>query len=379
MAGSIRKRGKRWEASHEVPVAAGVPRRREYKTFARRSEAEHWLRKRLTAISDGTFVTANRITVAQALDEWLRHGDWKPETHRSRASFAARVREDLGSLALQQVTPPLLRDFISTVRRSPRRDHREGPLMGHTVNHVIRVVKAVFKYAVEVGYLSADPSKSLPTRAHPEQRPMTILTKSELGDLLTAARGTAIEPGIWIAGFTGMRRGEVLGLRWRDVDLEQGEVRISSTITAGPGGKSYGPPKTPGSRRKVGLPDQALEWLRAYRRRQTAELGREAEFVCTSSRGEPWNPAAFSTQFRSLLRRSGLRAMRFHDLRHTHVAHLIADGLHIKTIADRLGHSSTKTTSDTYSHILPGVGDKELRTFHVPTGAVRVSHGAAVR
>jgi integrase len=162
-----------------------------------------------------------------------------------------------------------------------------------------------------------------------------------------------------------MRQGELLGLKWEDVDLEGGTVQVRRTLsTATGGGFRFGPPKTAKSRRSVKLPGAALSALKKHRQAQLEERMRLAGLfvdhglVFASRVGTPVSRQDLVTRsFKPLLKRAGLPDVRFHDLRHTCATLLLGRGVHAKLVQELLGHSTISVTLDTYSHVLPGMSD----------------------
>jgi integrase len=195
-----------------------------------------------------------------------------------------------------------------------------------------------------------------------EMRPFS---PDEARKLLETARGDSLEALYVLAVHTGMRQGELLGLKWEDVDLEGGVVRIRRTLTRNKGRLLLGEPKTKKSRRTVRLTETAAQTLREHLERQLEEierlgdLYRDQGLVFTTQVGTPINPTNLRRRsFASLLKRAGLPAIRFHDLRHTCATLLLLRNVHPKYVQELLGHATITITLDTYSHVLPGMGDQ---------------------
>jgi len=166
---------------------------------------------------------------------------------------------------------------------------------------------------------------------------------------------------VFIAVTTGLRRGEILGLRWSDVDLEKGVLSVNQAIESTKAGLSFKPPKTLKSRRSVALLPLTVQVLREHALKQKkARLAagpayKNSGLVCTRADGSPMNPRQLSKDFLSFIRRHKLKRIRFHDLRHTHASQMLRQGIHPKIVSERLGHSSVAITLDTYSQVLPGL------------------------
>lgn len=159
-----------------------------------------------------------------------------------------------------------------------------------------------------------------------------------------------------------MRRGEVLGLRWRDVDLETGRLRVTQQRVRGAEGLGYGAPKTANGRRSVALDPATIAALRGHRVRQAEDrfaFGpgyQDADLVFARADGSPEDPDGVSQVFERLGRLAGLPRIRFHDLRHTHATLALSAGIHPKVVQERLGHSTISVTLGVYSHVTAGMG-----------------------
>ena len=365
MPGSIRHRADRWQASVETPRRADGRRARVYKSFKSEREANLWLSRQYVDVASGSFVAPSSRTVGEVLEEYLPLADVAVTTQACRRSYARRIKDQIGNVPMQRVTPRRLQEWRSGLATSPRYDGRPGGLMPWTITQTVRIVKGMFRWAVDERYIATNPAAHLQLSAQPEQRDMTILLPDELVEMLEMARSSTVAAAVWMAGTCGLRRGEVLGLRWtEDIDLERGTVTVSHALSRRTGQLRRGPAKTRGSRRTLRLPPAAREFLADYRQRQLERYGFAPEYVCPNARGGAWAPSTFSTAFRAFLRRRNLRPMRFHDLRHTHAAHLIWAGVHIKAISERLGHASITTTMNIYGHLLPVVEDEAIEKLH---------------
>ncbi len=168
---------------------------------------------------------------------------------------------------------------------------------------------------------------------------------------------------------SGLRRGELLGLPWRDLDLEAGTLTVRQSLEETGAGCTLKQPKTARSRRSLPLGETTVAALKRHRVAQDGQrlalgpLYQDHGLVFASPEGSPWSPAAFSLAFMRLVRRIGLGGTRLHDLRHTHASLLLAQGGHPKIVSERLGHASVAITLDTYSHVLPGLQEAAVAQF----------------
>ena len=207
---------------------------------------------------------------------------------------------------------------------------------------------------------------------------MRALDEKEMAALLKLVQGTRLYMPILLGVSGGMRRGEILALRWQDLDLETGRAVICRSLEQTREGLRFKLPKTDRGRRTVVLPSFTCDTLRTHRVEQAKNrlaLGpayHDRDLICPREDGSPWPPDMLSTAFAALVRRSGLSHVRFHDLRHTHATQLLKQGVHPKIVSERLGHSNIGITLDTYSHVLPGMQEDAMAVFD---GSLRAALG----
>jgi integrase len=193
---------------------------------------------------------------------------------------------------------------------------------------------------------------------------MRPLSETEARTFLETARGDRFEPLYVLAITAGLRRGELLGLRWDDADLERGTLRVGRALVREGGRHTLGETKSRRGRRRVNLTPRTVSVLKAHRKRQLEErikltgLFEDHGLIFATSVGTPVNPENLvKRSFKPLLTRAGLPEIRFHDLRHTCATLLLGRGVHPKLVQELLGHATIAMTLDTYSHYLPSMGD----------------------
>jgi integrase len=274
------------------------------------------------------------------------------------------------------------------VLRPRRRGKTKGekaeaiPYAAATINKSLVVLKAMLRDAVEQGHLTESPAARVKSLKEPDpEETLHLLHPEEIARLLDAAEAP------WrtlyaVAVQTGLRRGELLALRWSDLDLRKGLLFVRRSLGRVREGGAYAirevPLKTRHSRRQVDLSPATVETLLTH----PAGDDPDRDFVFRSQAGGPIDPDNIDRAWRRHLTAAGLPVVRFHDLRHTHASLLIAAGVHPKAIQARLGHASITTTLNTYGHLMPsafeGVGkrlDEVLRPRH---GAAAVSARSVV-
>ena len=269
----------------------------------------------------------------------------------------AYIAPEIGGVALQSLTPARINAFYQSLVEHGRADGKG--LAARTVGHVHRVLHRAMRDAVRWRLLSSNPV-DFADPPKPQATSMKTWAPGELRAFLDAVQDDRLSALWTVASLTGARRGEVLGLRWQDVDLESGAISIIQTLNDVGNKLIIGEPKTPRSTRTISLDATTVEALRDHHRRQNAEImafGRAdwpAHYlVFTTEIGEPVRPAWLKRAFQQRVKAAGVPKIRLHDLRHTCASLMLAAGVPAKMASERLGHSSIVITLDTYSHVMP--------------------------
>jgi integrase len=348
----------------------GRRRRTSVTVHGSRKQAEaEWARLLL----EGTAAPATAmsdITVAEYLmDHWLEHAraTTAPSTYRRyRQIVLTELVPEFGTIRLTELTPMRVQSYLG--RSLSRKCHRKsgGDLSAQTVRHFYRCLKRSLALAVRWGLIPRNPC-DLVDAPRVEQTEMKALDERQLLALLAAIRQTRHHVPVLLAATTGMRLGEILALKWSDIDLECRECQVVRSLQQTDAGLSFKTPKTRRSRRTILLPQMAVTALKAHRAQQNEErllMGAgydDQGLVFARPDGSMWPPVQFSSDFRRLIRRHGFN-IRFHDLRHTHASQLLKAGVPVKVVSERLGHATASITLDVYSHVLPGMqADAVLR------------------
>jgi len=349
--GNIRKRTDgRWEA--RITLADG--KRKSF--FAKtRQEAAKMLVAATRDRDAGLPVVGGGQTLAQYLATWLEtvRPSLKAKAFRSYEQLTrVHVLPTLGRTPLTKVTPQQLQWLYAT--------RLEAGSSTTTVHHVHTVLHTALEAGLRLGLVQRNVCDLVdpPRMRHYE---IHVLTPAQVQILLQASQGHRLEALFFVALATGMRQGELLALKWQDVDLERGHLTVRATLQRNRGGGFVlVPPKTKRSRRRVVLPTVAIQALIAHRKRQDIErqtLGMawdEQGFVFTNRLGRPLDGIhVLRRALRPLLLRAGLPPIRFHDLRHTAATLLLIQGVNPKVVSEVLGHSNVSITLEIYSHVLP--------------------------
>jgi integrase len=283
----------------------------------------------------------------------------------SRDLIRLHIASVIGDLKLAKLTAADLQALYANRLATPARRRRRGepqdaparPLSATTVRYIHAVVHHALEDAVRWGLLVRNVADAVepPRRGRGE---LVVWTAEEVRRVLRAAEGDDLE-ALWrLALTTGMRRGEVLGVKWSDLDWEAGALAVQRRLGRGETARlTEDEPKTPTSRRRIALDAATLAALKRHRARQAehrlklGEAYTDRGYVFTGTFGAPLHPNVLYRRFAALIARAGVRPVRFHDLRHTSATLALALGVHPKIVAEPLGHSSIGMTLDLYSHV----------------------------
>jgi integrase len=363
--GHIRARGPgAWELKYDTGIDPVTGRRvTRFKTVrGAKRDAQRELRAILTAIDGGTYAAPTKMTVAVWLQQWLdeaQHGVTRKTHERYKEIVTLHLIPALGSMPLAKLQAVHIQHYYGQALASGRRDGKGG-LSPTTVRQHDRVLNVALKRARSLKLLATNPVEDT-SRPKVASRRMEVLEPAESAILLDVARGTRLFPIVFLTLGTGLRRGEVLGLRWTDLDLDRRIMTVIQALEQTRAGLSFKAPKTSRSRRTIALSPSLVEALQTHRAQQAAErlalgMGRDpVGLVFTKIDGDPIWPDSLTKTFANLVAKADIPRITFHGLRHTHATDLLRAGVHPKIASERLGHASISITMDTYSHALPGM------------------------
>lgn len=375
MRGHLIKRSKdSWSIVLDIGRDPVTGKRRQQWTTVRgtKREAERKLTGIQNKIDMGLFVKPSKLTIGEFLQDWL--SSYVTTNVRAATAEGYRIIVErhltpaLGKLIMSELKPSHLRAYYTKALENGRTDGRGG-LSARTVIHHHRVLREALSHAVKWELTGRNVADAVvPPRSVAKE--MGSLDSAGVRQLLTAASGTLYFPLIHLAAYTGMRRSEILGLRWKDVDLHMMTVSVAQVLHCLPGGRIvFEQPKTSRSKRLVGLSPEAALALRAHQEVVEADqeqLGSQItgeRLVFSQPDGSPMLPNTVTHAFAKIARRAGLTGITFHSLRHSHASIMLQQGVSSKTVADRLGHSTVVITLDTYSHVTPGIKEDAAMRF----------------
>lgn len=347
--------------------AKGRRRQKWHGGYRTRREAEAARAKLVNEVNTGIYAEPNKTT----LRDWAE-GGWLP-TMKSQVKpttwagydrmLRLHVLPILGDKPLHKLTPVLLNNLYAELMDSGyKKESRGGGLHSKTVRHIHSTLHKVLGDAIDAGLLTNNPAD----RAKPPRPRATASTElrfwdaTQLAEFLKRVEGDRLQAAWHLLAMTGMRRGEVLGIRWQDLDLDSGRLAVRHTITAVGYEVQESTPKSHQAR-TIDLDPGTIKQLKDHLERQPDEKAawgpgyQDSGLVFRREDGSPVHPQLFSQQFERIVRNSHLPKIRLHDVRHTHATIALRAGVPVKVISERLGHEDPAFTMKQYAHVIPGM------------------------
>lgn len=369
MKGHIRRRGERsWAIVLDLGPDPETGKRRQkwHSVKGTKKQAEARLTDLLKELKDGAYIEPSKETVAEFFVRWKRDyatPNLRQTTYESYESLIDKhIVPALGHIRLDRLkTTHLQQLYAAKLKDGSRADGRPGGLSVTTVRYMHAIIREALTHAVKWGLVTrnvadaADPPPEIRTEAQ-------VWSPEQTRVFLDSVREDRLYALYLLALTTGMRRGELLGLRWQDVDFDGAAIMVRQSLVHTREGLKIAEPKTPKSRRAVAISPLVVDALRRHRTRQTQERRwfageeySETELVFTNPGGGPIQPRNLARQFERRTAAAGLPRIRLHDMRHTHVTMLLSRGLGHNVAGERVGHSRASTTLDVYGHVLPAL------------------------
>lgn len=359
MTGHVRKRKTKGDKSWQITLDKGVDvngkRIREYITVnGTKQQAKAELARIIAEYNNGSYIEPSKMTVQALIVQWLTvyaEPRLAPNTVRGyRVNFDKHIIPYIGHMTVQKLTGPEIQDMYSQLAQkglSPR-----------SIRYVHTTLHGVLKYAHRARLISVNPSEFV---SPPKQcrHKTEIYTAHEVTELLRCAAGTEMEIPLALDLETGLRRGELLALKWADINWETRTLTVCRNLVCIDRQYLFGTPKTVSGNRQLLLSEALLLKLKQHRVKQAEirlQMGcvyQNNDLICCKYDGSPYNTGSFSHKFAALLKKHGLRQLRLHDIRHTNATLMLENGVPAKIASERLGHSGIAITLDTYSHVSP--------------------------
>ena len=374
MRGYIRQRSKgKWEITIDTGRDPSTGKRsRHFETVnGTKRNADARLAELMVTIEKGAYIKPKRIKVREWLQDWI---DSYVEIHcsrRTKASYSTEIRRHiiphLGEIALGQLQPQHIQNYYACALTKGRVDGKGG-LSPRTVEYHHRILSEALSHALKMGLIVRNVADVVDP-PHPRRKAIQTLGVADIPRFLKSAQESPYYAVFSTALFTGMRLGELLGLRWRDVDLGLASLSVVQALYKRSGVCEIIKPKNTSSQRQVALSPTLVAILQQHRATQETHrilIGKhldEDDLVFAYSDGRPLDPGTVTHTFSKVLSKTGLPHIRFHDLRHTHATLMLKAGVHPKVVSERLGHANIGITLDTYSHVVPGLQEVAAQRF----------------
>lgn len=376
MRGQIRKRSKNsWSIIFYLGRDSNTGKKKSQWVTVKgtKKDAERKLTELLHQHDTGGFVKPGKLTMADYLRLWLNDyatANVRPRTlQRYQGIIERHLIPSFGSVLLTKLQPSHIQSCYAKSLTDGRLDGKSGGLTAKSIVQHHRILKQALSHAVKWGFLSRNVAQAVdPPR--PVNREMHTLDNEDVLVFLEQAKETDYYTLFYLAIYTGLRRSEMLGLRWKDLNLHMSTLSVVQAMHRLKGGEiQFLEPKTAKGRRSVALSPSTTIMLRQYHEQQQAIriiMGTTLsayDLVFSQPDGSPLKPDTITNTFLRIARKAGLLNVRLHDLRHTHATLMLQQGVHPKIVQERLGHATIAITLDTYSHVLPGLQEAAALRF----------------
>ncbi|MED4292438.1 tyrosine-type recombinase/integrase [Priestia megaterium] len=362
------KSGYTWSFTIETGVDQLTGKRKQTtrRGFATKKEAENAAKELSTQLENGLNIVDNKMTLNQFLPKWLEMAAKRKvrETTFDNYQRAVNVRilPILGHVGLTDLNGPVCQKFFNHLVD-------EG-LSERYIKYIYTVLNGALEKAIDWDLLLKNPLRKVDI-PRGRRRKYVVWTKEELIRFLQFSKieNVPYSALFFVCGYTGLRRGEMLALKWQDINFEKGTLHVQRNLIYREGNFSYGPLKTESSNRVIKLDDETLRVLSQHKKRQSElkllygpRYSQEDLIFCRED-GQAIYPRTMTTIFNRVIKKAEVPKIRFHDLRHTHATLLLEAGVSLKEVQERLGHSSIKMTGDIYAHVTDEMKSNTSKKF----------------
>ena len=345
-----------------------------YKYFKTQRDALDWVHETRTQIKSGVSVRAASITLQGYLDEWLvaHKSAVRPKTIYQYSQIVRQhIVPVLGKIKLKDLNPNHIQSLYNFKIESGV--SKRSVVLIHSILH--KALNQAMKWEL----IGRNPAQAV-TRPKVARKEMKTLTDSQARTFLSAAKESRYEMLYWLAISTGMRQGELLGLKWSDLDWTSGSLQVQRQLQRTESeGLVFSEPKSLASNRSVLISIGMLEKLRNHldyqlqEKRLLGEKWKEYDLMFPSTIGTPADHRNLYSDFKKTLKRAELPDMRFHDLRHTAATLMLEQGVHPKVVQERLGHADITLTLNTYSHVMPSMQESAAQKMDELLNPIEIS------
>lgn len=316
--------------------------------------------QKIHELNTGTYVEPSKETLASFIQQWLieKKKNVRNSTYESYEILSkVHIIPKIGHYQLNKLNQVHINKFY---------DELSETLSNSTILKIHKILKMALNKAVQYGYIAKNIMGVIdaPRLNKPE---MTVWNEEEVRSFLEVAKEERLYIAFLLAVTTGMRRGEILGLRWKNIDFENYSISVIQTLSNT--GDRFQETKTSNGKRSIALPVEVIDQLRRHKlmiakeKLKAGPVYQDNDLIVCTSIGTKMLPSNLRRTWNRLLEKCNVPKIRFHDLRHTHATLLLKQGVHPKIVQERLGHANIKVTLDTYSHVLPGLQEEAAKRF----------------
>jgi len=335
--------------------------KRKYFYAETRKEVARQMTELKQQLYNGKYIEPSDIKLIDWLNKWIdgRKQTLAYNTYRTyKGIIRNHIKDELGHLKLEDINTRMIQDLLNEKIVNGRiKGDGEGGLSVRTVKYIHQTINKALDQAVKEKLLTDNVCKAVELPKKQEEKKLHTWTIKQVNKFLKVAKDYKYYPLLFLALNTGMRRGELLGLQWKDIDMDKKRLEINRQLARTDKGLIFKKPKTKTSQRTIPLPDPVVNYLGSHKIKQGEKrlaLGQsynDNDLVCSNSIGNPVDPRNLYREFKRISKAANLPEIRFHDLRHTFATTYLQAGGNIKTLQEVLGHSSITMTIDTYSHV----------------------------
>ena len=346
--GSVFKRGNRWVAQ------VGSGKNRETKYFETQKDANAWRHTIIEQRRQGLVFAGSKVSLSKFLDEWLvvAKTSVRPNTYQQYSQVVHQhIIPVLGEIVLRDLRPDHVQSLYT--------NKLANGVSPNTTRMIHAVIHRALNHALKLGLTYRNVADSV-TRPKVVRKEMKTLNDYQVRQLIQVAESEQMRLLLWVAVVTGLRQGELLGLKWSDLDWTSRRIQVQRQVQRRKGdGLVFCEPKSASGRRVIVLGKSTIEKLREYKNNQLkvsillGEKWQDYDLIFPSPIGTPLDPSNVLKAYKDCLKRAGLPNLRFHDLRHSAATLMLQQGVNPKIVSERLGHSDISLTLNTYSHVLP--------------------------
>lgn len=358
MKGYIRKRGKTYSFTVDIgkDPKTGKRKQKTQSGFRTKKEAQAALAELVNNVEKGSYIEPNKQKLSDFAIEYLE------KSYKNKVKVSTYERTY--SVLLNQIIPWFGNTHLKDIDQFLIHQFFDDKIKEGFSSAYIRRMNELIRMLLRVAYkweLIPKDIASLIESPRLEKKEMKVWSIAQVNEFLNHTKHSRYYPVFYLAAYTGMRKGEILGLTWDDVDFDAKTIKVNRTLYKIKGEFLLHEPKTRHSIRTIYIDDDLIKVLKKQKAQQNIErmkyrgVYKEHNMVFAQESGEYVFPSAANILFLRFIRQTDLPRIRFHDLRHTHATILLQMGINPKVVADRLGHSSVKITLDTYSHVLPSM------------------------